>query len=115
MLDPLAARFGRPLANPDEHRPERPILLAVDQESRHLRIGGTIGSTQSGEAIEMVPSVDIHRVAFITGSAEDQLDTGWLLANFLNQDGVRGNTPSLRQHPWASLVASSTGMGARLG
>jgi hypothetical protein len=47
----------------------------------------------------MVPSVDIHRVAFITGSAEDQSDTGWLLAHFLNQDGVRGNAPSLRQHP----------------
>jgi hypothetical protein len=47
----------------------------------------------------MVPSVDIHRVAFITGSAEDQLDSGWLLAHFLNQDRVRGNAPSLRQHP----------------
>jgi hypothetical protein len=85
--------------HPDQHRPKDPVLLAVDQESRRLRIGGTIGSTQSGEAIEMVPSVDIHRVAFITGSAKDQSDTGWLLAHFLNQDGVRGNAPSLRQHP----------------
>jgi len=47
----------------------------------------------------MVLSVDIHRIAFITGSAKDQSDTGWLLAHFLNQDGVRGNAPSLRQHP----------------
>jgi len=47
----------------------------------------------------MVLSVDIHCVAFISGSAKDQSDTGWLLAHFLNQDGVRGNAPSLRQHP----------------
>jgi hypothetical protein len=47
----------------------------------------------------MALSVDIHRVAFIAWSAKDQADTGWLLAHFLNQDGVRGNAPSLRQHP----------------
>jgi hypothetical protein len=47
----------------------------------------------------MALSVDIHRVAFLTGSAKDQSDTGWLLAHFLNQDGVPGNAPSLRQHP----------------
>jgi hypothetical protein len=47
----------------------------------------------------MALSVDIHRVAFITGSAKDQSDTGCLLAHFLNQDGVRGNGPSLCQHP----------------
>lgn len=47
----------------------------------------------------MALSVDIHCVAFITGSAKGQSDTGWLLAHFLNQDGVRGNAPSLRQHP----------------
>ena len=47
----------------------------------------------------MVLSVDIHRIAFITVSAKDQSDTGWLLAHFLNPDGVRGNAPSLRQHP----------------
>jgi len=37
---------------------------------------GTSGSTQPGEAIEMVLSVDIHRIEFITGSAKDQSDTG---------------------------------------
>ena len=47
----------------------------------------------------MVLSVDIHRIAFITGFAKDQLDTGWLLTHLLNKDGVRGNAPSLRQHP----------------
>jgi hypothetical protein len=66
---------------------------------RHRRIEGTIGSAQSREAIERALSVDIHRIAFITGSAKDQSDTGWLRAHFLNQDGVSGNAPSLRQHP----------------
>jgi hypothetical protein len=47
----------------------------------------------------MALSVDIHRIAFIIGSAKDQSDSGWLLAHFLNHDGVRGNAPSLRQHP----------------
>ena len=47
----------------------------------------------------MAYSVDSHRIVFIAGSAKDQSDTGWLLAHFLNQDGVRGNAPSLRQHP----------------
>jgi hypothetical protein len=47
----------------------------------------------------MVPSVDIHRIAFIIGSTKDQSDTGRLLAHLLNQDGVRGNAPPLRQHP----------------
>jgi hypothetical protein len=47
----------------------------------------------------MALSVDIYRIAFITGCAKDQSNTGWLLAHFLNQDGVRGNAPSLRQHP----------------
>ncbi len=44
----------------------------------------------------MALSVDIHRIAFITGSAKDQSDAGRLLAHFLNQDGVSGNAPSLR-------------------
>jgi hypothetical protein len=47
----------------------------------------------------MAPSLDFHRVAFITGSAEHQSDTRWLTAYFLNQDGVHRNAPSLRQHP----------------
>ena len=63
----------------------------------------------------MFPSVDIHRVAFITGFAEDQLDTGWLLAHSSTRtESVETPLPCaniLR----ASLVASSTGMGARLG
>jgi len=46
----------------------------------------------------MALSVDTHRIAFIIGSAKDQSDTGWMLAHFLNHDGVRGNAPSLRQH-----------------
>ena len=63
----------------------------------------------------MALSVDIHRIPFISGSAKDQLDTGWLLAHFLNRmESVETPLPCaniLR----ASLVASSTGMGARLG
>jgi len=50
-----------------------------------------MSSTESREAKEIAPSVDIHRIAFITGSAKDQSDTGRLLAHFLNQDGVSGN------------------------
>jgi hypothetical protein len=66
-----------------------PAHPAVRLSSSHfdtVGIGGTRGSTQSREAIEMVLSVDIHRVAFISGSVKDQSDTGWLLAHFLNQD-----------------------------
>jgi hypothetical protein len=47
----------------------------------------------------MALPADSHRIAFITGSVKDQSDAGWLLAHFLNQDGVRGNASSLRQHP----------------
>jgi hypothetical protein len=47
----------------------------------------------------MTSSLDIHRVAFITRSAKHLSDTRWLIAYFLNQDGVHRNAPPLRQHP----------------
>jgi hypothetical protein len=76
---------------------------------------GTIGSTQSREVIGMAPSLDIHRVAFITRSAKHQSDTRWLIAYFLNRMESIGTPLPCANILRASPVASSSGMGARLG
>lgn len=56
--------------------PTRPSVGLSSSRPDTVGIGGTMGSTQSREAIEMAHSVDIHCVPFITGSAKDQSESG---------------------------------------